>query len=141
MIRLISSNIYVNTWIFKIDDELNGRGHASIDVQEIKAVMELRRRQVEMTQPIRDKLKLVIERAVAKKVFIAHPCLYRSWKEYLERFCKIGGVIEAAPYCSPAKISMPSIAFLIEPSGNIKLIGSFDRIEATRYVNAGCFFP
>lgn len=36
---------------------------------------------------------------------------------------------------------MPSVSFFIEPDGETRLIGSFDRIEATQYVNGGCFFP
>lgn len=36
---------------------------------------------------------------------------------------------------------MPSVSFFIEPNGNTDLIGTFDRIEATQYVNGGCFFP
>jgi hypothetical protein len=34
--QLISKNLYVSTWIFKIDDEFNGRGHASLNVDLIK---------------------------------------------------------------------------------------------------------
>lgn len=41
--RLIAHNLYVNIWIFKIDDEFNGRGHASLNVDTIKAVVELRK--------------------------------------------------------------------------------------------------
>jgi hypothetical protein len=28
--KLIADNLYTNTWLFKIDNEFNGRGHASI---------------------------------------------------------------------------------------------------------------
>ena len=28
--KLIAHHLYINTWIFKIDNEFNGRGHASI---------------------------------------------------------------------------------------------------------------
>ena len=34
--QLISKNLYVTTWIFKIDDEFNGRGTASLNVDAIK---------------------------------------------------------------------------------------------------------
>jgi IQ domain-containing protein H len=30
--RLISQNLYVNTWLFKIDTEYGGRGHAWLPV-------------------------------------------------------------------------------------------------------------
>lgn len=94
-----------------------------------------------MTPAIEQKLLEVIRKTLPKKVKMAQPSLFRSWEFYIKRFCKVGGVIEAAPLCSPAHISMPSIAFFIEPDGNVKLVGSFDRIEATTFVNAGCFFP
>jgi hypothetical protein len=38
-------------------------------------------------------------------------------------------------------IASPSVAFLIEPSGDIELIGSCDKFAAKEYINAGCFFP
>ena len=76
-----------------------------------------------------------------KKVKIAQAGLYRSWEIYIQRFCRVGGVIESAPLCAPAQVATSSISFFIEPHGPTKLVGSFDRIEATRFVNAGCFFP
>ena len=38
-------------------------------------------------------------------------------------------------------MTSPSVSFLIEPNGDIELIGSFDKFAASEYVNAGCFFP
>jgi len=40
--KLIAHNLYVSTWIFKIDDEFNGRGHASFSIEHIKYFNELR---------------------------------------------------------------------------------------------------
>lgn len=54
--KLVSTNIYTNTWIFKIDDEFNGRGHASINVGNLKTIIELRKRKVQMTDAIASKL-------------------------------------------------------------------------------------
>jgi hypothetical protein len=34
--KLIANNLYVSTWIFKIDDEFGGRGHASLNIENIK---------------------------------------------------------------------------------------------------------
>jgi len=36
--RLIAANLYVTTWLFKIDDEFNGRGHAYLNVDHIKSL-------------------------------------------------------------------------------------------------------
>lgn len=94
-----------------------------------------------MTEGIVSKLKEVIVKTIPKKVKIAQPSLFPNWESYLERFCNTGGVIEAVPLCSPNQISQPSISFFVEPSGESTLVGTFDRIEATQYVNGGCFFP
>jgi len=41
--KLIAHNLYVSKWIFKIDDEFAGRGHASFVTDNIKFVSELRK--------------------------------------------------------------------------------------------------
>jgi len=94
-----------------------------------------------MTESIVRKLQEVIKKVLPKKVKIAQPSLYRSYDAFMEKFCKSGGVIEAAPVCSPSKVSSPSVSFMIEPHGEIAILGSFDKFYASEYVNAGCFFP
>lgn len=78
--------MYVNTWIFKIDDEFNGRGHASLNIDSIKTVVELRKRKFDITDSIIEKLVEVISKLLPKKVKIAMPSLYRNWHEYLDAF-------------------------------------------------------
>ena len=69
------------------------------------------------------------------------PSLFKDWHAYFERYCKVGGVIEAVPMCPPGHIGKPSVSFFIEPHGNIEFKGSYDKFEATKYVNAGMFYP
>ena len=69
------------------------------------------------------------------------PSLFKNWREFIEAFCKVGGVIEAAPNCSSSELHGPSIAFFIEPDGNVDVVGSFDRFESRQFINAGCSFP
>ncbi len=38
-------------------------------------------------------------------------------------------------------MSSPSIAFIVEPDGEVQLLGSVDRFSAKEYINSGCFFP
>ena len=54
--KLVANNLYTNTWLFKIDNEFNGRGHASLQVDQIKTILELRKKKVEMTEAIIEKL-------------------------------------------------------------------------------------
>jgi hypothetical protein len=139
--RLIAHNLFVNTWLFKVDDEVNGRGHASLTVDSVKTIMELRKRKVEMTEAVIEKIQEVVQKVLPKKVKIAQNNLFRNFDEYLDHFCRVGGVIEAAPMCPPNTLASPSIAFFVEPDGNVELIGSFDKFAAKEYINAGCFFP
>jgi hypothetical protein len=69
--KLIAHNLYINVWIFKIDDEFNGRGHASINVEQVKTIVELRKKKVEMTESITRKLEEVIRKILPKKAKIA----------------------------------------------------------------------
>jgi hypothetical protein len=54
--HLIAKNLDINVWIFKIDDEFGGRGHASLDVEQVRTVVELRKKKVEMTEAVIQRL-------------------------------------------------------------------------------------
>ena len=125
-----------------MDDEFAGRGHASLNVETVRTITELRRKKVEMTEAVIQRLQGVLSKILPKKAKIAQPTLYSSWDHYLSEFCKAGGVIEAAPpMCQINQLHSPSVSFLIAPDGAIQLIGSFDRFSGSEFVNAGCFFP
>jgi hypothetical protein len=47
--QLIAKNLYVSNWIFKIDDEFNGRGHAFLNVDNIKPIQNLKKKQLDPT--------------------------------------------------------------------------------------------
>ena len=61
----------MNTWIFKIDDEMNGRGHATLPVETVKTILELRKRKMEMTEQVIEKICEVMKKVVPKKVRLA----------------------------------------------------------------------
>jgi len=44
--KLIVANLYVQTWVFKIDDEFNGRGTAYLNLDHIKTLTSLRKKQI-----------------------------------------------------------------------------------------------
>lgn len=115
--KLISNNLYVNTWIFKIDDEFNGRGHGYLNLDNIKPLSNLRKKQLEINDELVDKILQILTQYLPKKVKLAMNVLYTNWQEFLEQFCRVGGVIEAAPTCMSHQLGSPSISFLIEPDG------------------------
>ena len=139
--KLIANNLYVNTWLFKIDDEFNGRGHAQFSIDNVKSLADIRKKQVEINEELVDKIMAILLKQLPRKVKLAQNRLYSGWQEYLDQFCRVGGVIEASPTCLSNQMGAPSIAFLIEPDGEIALVGSMDRFAARDYINAGCLFP
>jgi len=44
--KLIVGNLYVQTWVFKIDDEFNGRGTAYLNLDHIKSLSNLRKKHI-----------------------------------------------------------------------------------------------
>jgi len=105
--------------------------------------MELRKRKVAMSEEIVLRLRQTLSKILPKKVKLAQPSLYSGgWEQFIAKFCSIGGVIECAPpLCALNQLNFPSVSFLIEPDGFVKLVASYDKFAASDMVNAGCFFP
>ena len=88
-----------------------------------------------------DQIKSILVKYLPKQAQVAMPSLFKNWNEYMQSFCRVGGIIEAAPTCMSHQLSSPSIAFLIEPDGECQILGSMDRFTAKPCINTGCFFP
>ncbi len=73
----------MNTWLFKIDDEFNGRGHAYLYIDNIKALADLRRKQLEINDELVDRIMGILTKHLPKKVKIAMNKLYTNWSEFL----------------------------------------------------------
>ena len=46
--KLIANNLYVHTWLFKIDDEFNGRGHAYLNIDQVRPLSNLRKKPIQV---------------------------------------------------------------------------------------------
>jgi hypothetical protein len=139
--KLILSHIHIDTWIFKIDDENNGRGFAWLEVKSIKAIKSLRKTKFDANEKLIERIQQLLHQELPHKVKIAMPTLYKNWQEYIADFCKSGGIIEAQPNCPLSSINSPSISFFIEPDGQIEVLGSYDRFCIRPFINGGCTFP
>ncbi|CAG9318397.1 unnamed protein product [Blepharisma stoltei] len=139
--RLIANNLNIDVWLFKIDNEFSGRGHASLDIMQCKYIKNLRKSSDELNEEQQEKIYHYLTKALSKKVKIAVPSLYSNWREYMKEFVRVGGVIEATPLCLPANVGSACVCFCIEPDGNVVLSGAYDKLEARRYVTAGYMFP
>lgn len=139
--RLIASNLYVDMWILKIDNEFNGRGHASLDISSSKLIKNYRKIGQELMEDTQEELYNYLLNILPKKIKIAMPAIYPTWKEYLKEFTRVGGVIEACPSAPFNRMQGVKVSFCIYPDGEVKLIGAFDKLESRKYVSSGYLFP
>ena len=82
--KLIANNLYVNKWLFKIDDEFNGRGHAYINIDQIKPLTNLKKKPIQVGEPLIEQIIDILQRLLPKKANIPMQSLYHSWEEYLK---------------------------------------------------------
>jgi len=59
--KLILNNLFVNTWILKIDNEFNGRGHASFNVDGLKTVIDMWKKPIDINDFIIGKMVDILE--------------------------------------------------------------------------------
>ena len=50
--KLIANNLYVHRWLFKIDDEFNGRGHAYLNIDSVKPLSNLRKKPIQIGEAL-----------------------------------------------------------------------------------------
>ncbi len=149
--KLIAAYIDVPRWIFKIDDEFGGRGHAYFDVKCLKQVAMLRKERAkfmkadknywgrpEVQEGARMRLMDNLRTVLKQKIVLCGEEVYKDWKRFVKTFTRIGGVIEACPLDVRGS---PSANLLIEPNGAISLISTQDQIFSTPYRYCGCSFP
>ena len=75
------------------------------------------------------------------KIKINMPHLYQTYNEYITKFIQKGGVIEAAPSCPVSQVASSSIGFVIDPTGEVEFLGSYDKFFSHEYTSCGYFFP
>lgn len=136
--KLIIQNLHINRWLFKIDNNFDGRGTAFCDVTPHLLCYNFAEKEAaryaekwkekwayeNVYNLVLKELPSILERygsPVDKKLF-------RGWREFLEEFLREGGIIEAAP---PAE-SVTGLTgnVLIEPTGDIKVLSVADQIHS-----------
>lgn len=156
--RLIFERLDIPRWLFKIDDEYLGRGHAWLDVSHLQCHSALVREKERSLQiwmdPVQQQAAVtkVLEelvRVLPRKVQIAHKDLFPGWEAYIDTFTRVGGVIEAVPPAragslpssAGAAIDSPSVNLLIEPTGEVSIHSTHDHIFTADYHYVGASFP
>jgi len=145
--QLISMHLDVPRWIFKLDDEFGGRGHAHLDTKSLPCYQQLLKEYDAAPEAWEEEATLahVHQRLVAEllevlpqRAVINMRWLWRTWANFKDAFKAVGGVIEA----SPLKIrSSPSANLLIEPDGTVNLTSVHEQIFSSAYTCIGAALP
>ena len=132
------------TWIFKMDNESNGRGIAYIQLDRIQQYLDLKKEYFRYDDKKKYEVLVgeCLQKNISKKVKIIANLLYKSWEDYLQEFISNRGVIEACPTTNPSNIiGSPSIPILIEPDGSIEHLPTYDKINIFSFRNIGAISP
>lgn len=159
--QLILDNLHIDKWVFKINEETQGRGLAYLDLNTIKAFKSFKA-QVFASNKSKNsnakksyignnvmkgevdwypKLTSILLKKLPGNLQIVRRKLYDGFKEYIDIFCERGGMIEASPCIVQKDIGSPAISFFIEPDGGHFIIGTFEKIHAGLMIPCGFDIP
>ena len=142
--HLIASFEQYNVWIFKIDNEKNGRGIAYVQLDKIQQYNEIKRKKgrYEEQKEYENILSEMLKDMLPKKVKICSNYLYKTWDEFFKAYIDNRGIIEPCPTYNPSSIlGSPCLPIFIEPSGNIEHMPTYDKINLSYFKNIGAISP
>ena len=142
--HLIATFEQYNIWVIKLDNEKNGRGIAYVQLDKIQQYNELKRKKPRFDdqKKYENALAEVLKDMLPKKVKICANYLYKTWDEFFKAYLENRGIIEPCPTYNPASIvGSPCIPILIEPSGNIEHMPTYDKINLAYFRNIGAISP
>lgn len=147
--RLIAENAHVDRWVFKINGEFEGRGIAYFDVtRKIKSFLGVKKlhticKDIRCNQTEEDfaEIQRVLSKVLPKKISYANPCLYSDYFQFIEEFCRQGGIVEASPSSLSKDVSSPGVVFQIDPDGEVEIQTTFEKIISSPFSPCGMRFP
>lgn len=76
---------------------------------------------------------------LTKHACVVDIALYPRWRDFLEQFLQLGGLIEGAP---PSDSVTPiAVDLLIEPTGDVKLLCTLDQVTILCVCVCVCYYP
>ena len=144
--HLIALYPSIRIWIFKSNNDINGRTTSYIDTDKIDFIVQLKKeKKINKNMAVdlfQEKLYYQLKNIVNKHIVYCYPNFYNNWEEYLEYYLNNKGIIEACPtkYLDGI-MGYPCIPMIIEPNGKIKLLPSFEKINIDYFKNVICTSP
>ncbi|XP_053479030.1 IQ motif-containing protein H-like isoform X2 [Ictalurus furcatus] len=148
--QLMTDHLEVQRWLFKMDDELGGRGTAYCDVCHVSfrpwALQEYHRHGAQtwrmawaQEQVLRKFLEAVPDLLAAHAKPFDTSC-YPTWSCFLEHFLRKGGVIEAYPPSD--SVTCMTVDLLVEPAGGVCMLSCGDQLHGPGFLQvSGCSVP
>lgn len=154
LVKLVATNLDVARWLVRVDDDRDGTSVGFLDVKNLRCIAGLRRERLrlsgkdsaddqywarpEVQEVARAEIEKELESDLARLVTLPNGAVHRSWASFLAALLRVGCVVEAAP----SNINgCPSINLLIEPSGEVHVVSTMDRICPTPHTAVGAEFP
>ncbi|QDZ24727.1 IQ domain-containing protein [Chloropicon primus] len=143
LVNLIKENPFVRKWIFKVSDEYDSRGHASLDLKKVGPLDDVAKRVENVISPqdpnsVEKIISLLEDELLNEYVVIHNTEVYPTWETYANQFRKVGGVIEAFPEWV---VGSPSANVFIDPLGNVSIQSTHEQIFAQDFTFVGASFP
>ncbi|KAK5867320.1 hypothetical protein PBY51_011823 [Eleginops maclovinus] len=142
--RLMTQNIDVQRWLFKMDSEHGSRGTASCDVCHLScykgALQESHRYGPELWRTERIQESVLpryldeIPEWLARYAQPAKTSRYSTWACFLETFLRQGGVVEAYPPSD--SVTCLTVDLLLEPSGEVTMLSCGDQLHGSCQLEA-----
>ncbi|XP_053282408.1 IQ motif-containing protein H [Pleuronectes platessa] len=148
--EIMTQNLGVQRWLFKVDSEHSGRGTAYCDVCHLScsswALQEHRRHSVELrnTKWIQESVLLrysdEIPEWLTRYARPAKASRYPNWACFLKTFLRQGGVVEAYPPSD--SVTCLTVDLLLEPGGEVTVLSCGDQLHGSCQLEAvGCTVP
>jgi hypothetical protein len=153
---LVVQHPEVQTWLFKIEDERDARGHAYIDLGRLREISDAIRaagsnagfsysgspgnmpEDPTVVGASAGEVRALLKRHVPRKAMLCNRRVYPDFAAWLAEASRVGAVIQAVP---DGILSQTSVHLQIDPDGATSVLGSSEALMCAPFVRAASWYP